>query len=404
MSTPGFCFKDQKLYAFSEEGVIILHAWPELKALRKEGARAWEEFEPRFRVVKPYRPAKVKKEPQLELAFARIPEKPVPPTLAEQRRKAFNAFRFSLPKPIAAAAEKFQSRQWAILQLMQVSEATIELAGINPALAYALGNFKHFRDKFTTLKGASIIAKRRQRDIAEALGFPGTEATVKILAKILPESVAVDSLRQLRPALRGEGSLKFFSHLPRLNAGVLALATNPALRAASTPTLLAEVAALQAEKYQARAASMLQDMLTMLAVTDPAAGTPRIQSLARLHSLHQEISREYLTLCPNIEDTTKLPRPPLPGTCDIKPILTMDELVREGHLQDNCVATYAEQIRRRSTFIYRVLRPERATLSIRKGDDGDWRISELKARSNTPVSEITRRTVAAWLERFALSV
>ena len=55
---------------------MILEAWPDLKALRKEEDGGWEEFEPRFRVVKPYRPQKVKKQPQLELAFDHIPVKP----------------------------------------------------------------------------------------------------------------------------------------------------------------------------------------------------------------------------------------------------------------------------------------------------------------------------------------
>jgi hypothetical protein len=176
--TPGFRFKDGKLYAFSEDGVMILEAWPALKALRKEGTDAWEEFAPRFRVVKPYRPQKVKTQPQLELAFDRIPVKPA---LADQRRRAFDGFRFSMPKPVAAAVEKFQNRQWGILRLMRLSEGAIELAKLNPALAFALGNFSPFREKFTTMEGAAAISKRRQRDIAEALGFPGTEAAAKIL-------------------------------------------------------------------------------------------------------------------------------------------------------------------------------------------------------------------------------
>ena len=219
---------------------MILEAWPDLKALRKEEDGGWEEFEPRFRVVKPYRPQKVKKQPQLELAFDHIPVKP---TLTEQRRRAFDGFRFSMPKPVAAAVEKFQNRQWGILRLVRLSEEVIELARLNPALAFALGNFKPFREKFTTIEGAAAIARRRQRDMAEALGFPGTEAAAKILGKIYPEAVAVDSLLQLRQVLHREGALKPLSHMQKLNAGVIALVTNPVLLEASTPALLAEVSA-----------------------------------------------------------------------------------------------------------------------------------------------------------------
>ena len=78
-----------------------------MKALRKEESGTWEEFEPRFRVVKPYRPQKVKKQPQLELAFDHIPIKP---TLAEQRRRAFDGFRFSMPKPAAGLASAGERR------------------------------------------------------------------------------------------------------------------------------------------------------------------------------------------------------------------------------------------------------------------------------------------------------
>lgn len=401
MYTPGFRFKDSKLYAFSESGVIILQAWPLLKALRKDGDDSWEEFEPRFRVVKPYRPQKPKKLPQLELAFDHIPVKP---PLAEQRRKAFDGFRFSLPKPVAAAVEKFQNRQWGILRLVQLSEGAIELARLNPALAFALGNFKPFREKFTTMEGAAAISKRRQRDIAEALGFPGTEATAKILAKIFPESVAVDTLLEMRGALRRDVTLKPLSHMQKLNAGVLALATNPTLAGSSTPALLAEVADSVTEKYDARAAAMLSDTLEMLDVIAPTAGKPKVQSLARLRSLHAEVSANFLTLHPGGVVGSHLPTPPLRGTRDITPILTVTALVEEGRAQNNCVATYVERIRRRTTFIYRVLRPERATLSIVRGEDGDWRISELEASGNTNVSLITRQSVESWLDRFALSV
>ena len=398
---PGFRFKDGKLYAFSEGGVMILEAWPELKALRKEGDNPWEEFDPRFRVVKPYRPQKVKKQPQLELAFDHIPIKP---TLAEQRRRAFDGFRFSMPKPAAAAVEKFQSRQWGILRLVRLSEGVIELARLNPALAFALGNFKPFREKFTTMEGAAAISKRRQRDIAEALGFPGTEAAAKILAKISAESVAVDILLMLRQALRHEGTLKPLSHMQKLNAGVLALATNPTLLEASTPALLAEVAESATDKYQARASEMLSDTLEMLAAIDPAAGKPKIQSIARLRAMHTEVSMKFLALRPGGTVGTRLPSPPLRGTRDITPILSAAALVEEGRDQNNCVAAYAERVRRRTTFIYRVLRPERATLSIVRGEDGDWRIDELECRGNTKVSEITRQTVESWLDQYALSV
>src|ERR1700693_4913623 len=106
-SSPGFRFKEGKLYVFAEDSVMVLETWPVLRALRKPGEQRWEEFMPAFRVVQPYRPRKVKASPQLELALGPIATKPSETSLAQQRKQAFDRFRFSLPKPVAARAEKF---------------------------------------------------------------------------------------------------------------------------------------------------------------------------------------------------------------------------------------------------------------------------------------------------------
>jgi hypothetical protein len=64
-------------------------------------------------------------------------------------------------------------------------------------LCFALANYKRFRERFCTLEGAAIVAKRRQRDIADWVGFPGTDAAARILAKVRLESVSMDLLKSL---------------------------------------------------------------------------------------------------------------------------------------------------------------------------------------------------------------
>lgn len=196
---------------------------------------------------------------------------------------------------------------------------------------------------------------------------------------------------------------KALAHLPRLNAGVIAIVIVPALLAASTPMLLLEVAASQPENYRALTAEMLSDTLQMLQRVHPQRGVPRIQSLARLRQMHDEVSVEYLRDEGLRLHSFRLPFPPLKGTPEIVPIRTMEELIEEGDAQDNCVATYAERVQRRSLFIYRVLKPERATLSIVRSPDGDWRIGELETRSNGEVSAMTRHLVDCWLDAYAMS-
>jgi hypothetical protein len=79
------------------------------------------------------------------------------------------------------------------------------------------------------------------------------------------------------------------------------------------------------------------------------------------------------------------------------PICSGRELAEEGRLQSNCVASYWERIAiRQRAYIYRVLAPERCTLSLTRVGER-WVQSELLRACNRPASEATRRAVAAWL-------
>lgn len=98
------------------------------------------------------------------------------------------------------------------------------------------------------------------------------------------------------------------------------------------------------------------------------------------------------------------PPPPVPGTPDIVPLRSAADLEEEGREQRNCVASYAWRVRRGMCYIYRVLQPERATLSIVPGPDGGWRRFELKRKENRGVRESTKHFVDRWLERFRFSV
>ena len=402
--TPGFRFKDGKLYIFSETGVYLLEGWPRLRAVWKADGENWSEFTPAFRVVRPYRPKKPKPSAQLELNLGPIATVS-PDSLAGQRKRAFDAFRFSLPRAVAARAEKFQSHQWALLRLFHARAETLELAAQNPALCFALASFRAFAEAAPRMSFAQGVkmSELRQRDIAGFLGFPATDGAARILGKLAPESASVELLQPLRAALAQPEVTKALAHLPRLNAGAVAIAIDPQARAASTPKLLTEVAAVPVEKYRAAIAGLIQDTLRMFFEVHPRRGTPQFQSIARVREVHDEVSVEFLRREGLQQRELRFPQPPLRGTAEIVPIRTWLDLVEESRKQDNCVATYAERIQHRHTFIYRVLKPERATLSIVPGPDGDWQIGELKARGNTDVSQFTERSVERWLDEHALS-
>lgn len=393
MNTPGFGFKDRKLYVFLEDRIMLLEVWPSLKAVQKEGKSPWAEFEPRFRLL---------------FDAAQGPgdtcDNPLPTgeEFLRQRRRAFGAFRENIPLPVAGAVEKLQTRQWKLLRLMEKSPAAVELAGINPALCFALASYKVFRQRFCTLEGATIVSKRRQRDIAEWVGFPGTDSAARILAKVRTESVSVDVLKSLSRMMCQPKKLKILAHLPRLNAGVLGILSKDSLLALVRPSFLSEIACSPEEDLHADAADMLSHLLEMKRTAVQDAPPPKIDSLACLRTLHAMVLAEYLRI--DRRQGGALPEPPIPGTETIVPLLTGDDLREEGKVQNNCVGGYVSKVRRGQTFIYRVLEPERATLEISMTSEGDWNIGQLKCHSNVKASAATHQAVQSWLDQYALSL
>jgi hypothetical protein len=85
-------------------------------------------------------------------------------------------------------------------------------------------------------------------------------------------------------------------------------------------------------------------------------------------------------------------------------LINPEQLAEEGAQQVNCAATYAAWIENGCGYVYRVLRPERATVAIQQGPDGNWEIQQIRAKGNDPVTEATAQSVEKWLRAYSVSV
>ncbi len=327
---------------------------------------------------------------------------PKPTPLAEQRKRAFDSFRFSLPKEVAKALQDFRSHQWKLLVLLAHDKAVLDLATANPALAYAVA------DWFADYPRSKLdFGKMPQRNLLRLMKLPDTAAMVKLFRKIPPESVDRHLWPPLLAALRKPdgASAKLLAHTPKINFGTMELILTPHFRPALTPKLLEEVAVDPKEKYRGTVAALLRDIVAMKFELEDERPLPGLPSVARVRELHAEISVDFQKLESLRKAHGPLPLPPLPGIKDrIIPLRTKTELVAEGRQQKNCVASYAAEVVAGNCLIYRVLYPKRATLCIRRGPSGNWRISELEASCNRDVDSATREFVKQWLEPYRLGV
>ena len=93
------------------------------------------------------------------------------------------------------------------------------------------------------------------------------------------------------------------------------------------------------------------------------------------------------------------PKPPLAAGGNIIALETPDMVIEEGREQENCAMSYAKDIANGAVYLYRVLEPERATLSIVPDESGGWRLGQLLRACNEPVTEETNQGVVRWLSQ-----
>jgi hypothetical protein len=276
----------------------------------------------------------------------------------------------------------------------------LDLLEINPALVFALAVASRNEARFCLPPDPGEL---RQRELAFYLRFPESEAVVRILRKIPPEALSEDRLNRLRNAVASPELLKALSHLAVVSAAVIALTTEQLLFTSVTPSFLAEVAQDDGGAEGEGVAVLLRESLQMRAQMDPGRSV-RVDSLARLRQVHGELLRDYARWVEARIEASKFPPPPVPSLLGVvEPLDSAEQLVLEGRQQSNCVASYAPRVREGRVFIYRVLQPERATLSLIRTEAGRWEIGELKASRNRPVSEQTLDLVEQWLSEWQLS-
>jgi hypothetical protein len=301
-----------------------------------------------------------------------------------------------LPVPdwaVDQAARLPPDHQWRILQFLNATrERGRDLCRSNLPLAFLLAS----RGEKAGIRATEAVSWK-QRRILGAFGFPGQEAAVRVLRRVDDRALCSSLLAHLRTWMREPACLRRLAHVPRLGAAGLALRT-PAELAWFDDRTLPEILATD-------------DPETLHSLHEFTGLARRLQELGygpqgRLSSAAQLLERSvtlrrYLEELANLPASRALPDPPLPGIPGaIEPLRTVRDVHLEGERMRHCVRTYLAAALQRRVALYRVLRPQRATLSlVPRGRR--WRLDELWLRANATPSWECFASVGQWLRASA---
>ncbi len=382
-----------------------MRAWPKPLAWRLTAKQSWRGFHPRIEI--PHGSVGE----QLASVTEQLQPPPVvygehPPLFPEVLRSASLASLLraqaqlkwinTIPREVRHTIRVFPEQQWHLLRLVAAcGPPAMDLIRATPALGLALACARRFRSISRPLRSARTLLGpgHTQAEIAAWLGFPGTKAIIHLLRKLDDKCLSESALIYVRRIAVDPRLQRRAAHLPRLTRTCVRLLSDPILERMVGQRLLHKAA----EDPKLHICGSLLDIARMRHALDQADHWQRpLDTVDQVEDMHDALVDQVLAL-----DLAGLPIPPPPvdGTATIQPILTPEALAEEGRRMGNCVASYLRELHNGSLAIYRVLAPERATLSLRMahGKKSRWILDQLALARNEEPSVETRRIVEDWL-------
>lgn len=408
---PGVEFKDGRFYNYTSEKVCVLVSWPRPRAIERPRASSqWQAFSPgtsifdvgryRWALRKKAESLKVKNKPGLSVC--KEPEVQFGLALSaasaneEQEAEAYRRLFELIPDDVIDAIGGYSERQWNMLSFIARCPGALELHNSNPALAFSIASSRVFRDRFAGMPLAEMrsLAGRRQRDAMAWLGFPPTDAAVRVFKKIAVTDVNIPMLMALRKGMKSHAVNKLLAHLPGIKPAIAHILGEPALLGLCSFRLIEELSAIGDNDTSMQHLFRLRDVEEM-GLRIKTGRSIVIGSTERLNEVYEQMVDKINRVEREGLFQYLFPSPPFPGLKNIEPVESPLELLREGEAQHNCAATYSGRVAEGKAYLYRVLAPERATICVLK-KRRKWVLSEIKAACNRPVGFETAKAVTAW--------
>ena len=420
----GLAFKNGKLYEFTDRHVLVVsggrdpRAWFKRRSHGWKATRKWADllFSSRVFPDEPYA--------NLGVAPVEIPIEADPGQLGldanaakelalrawrhrvrEREGKVIADFVATIPADVRSEVMRYRVRQWHVYNVLARCPGALDLSRSNPALLFALASNWVFHKPAVCrpLRAVRSLVNKKQKVILEWLGFPATETARRIMAKITPSALSPASLFFIRRALEQPDMACTLARLEHINRGVLDVLMNRKLQSYLTPRFLMDLSRV-APQDEGRLIGNLRATLgdtVRMAEQDQWRHSPRqFSTLKRLQEVHDDLTRrvtrqDWLKRRDWIElryGSSQFPPPPFAGTRQIRPIDTPAALYYEGGIMQHCVWSHVESVFEGREYVYRVLAPVRATVSITQAGKG-WVLGELSLQKNKQADRATASEV-----------
>jgi hypothetical protein len=334
-----------------------------------------------------------------------------------------------IPTEICSQIRCFRFGQCVILRWLARYQAARDLWKGNSRLLWLLTAAVY--DSSVDEDEIPGLLQQKQVVIMGRIIKPASRSAVRMLRKVEIATGDLAEARVIIRALKKPHIRKIVTHLHSISTNLLkTISDNPDLALSPVARFLAEKLGdpdcnpLILSRHISDTLEDIRRMAEVLGIGNPDQDIERCHSIEKLDKLRDRwvdranrdhgmwlktgndewledsnllewlgLSKEQLKQY--AEQDWAFPEPPFPESKEVRAIRSIHELIGESRIQKNCVATYAPEIMDGEAFVYKVLRPHRATLGLRLRADG-WERGDFKLSCNRVPGPEVKRVVDEW--------
>ncbi|WP_100640788.1 PcfJ domain-containing protein [Marinobacter salexigens] len=306
-----------------------------------------------------------------------------------------------IPENILKVTRLMPALDFELAQACAASQAACELADSSPLLFILLVN--HACKQLLTVQEFQQLLALKRTMILDRIGLPSSKSLARLVYRIELSPLLPWELEDVIKALRQPEILSILRHHKKLHLNHLRFLLRQ--RYPLWPGMLNLIGEHSSALDISWSCRMVRDTLNM------AAGNVRrleqVRSREALQELHDRLVERFNSMGSEDKRTAhaaalerehgRYPTPPLAAIDGIEPLTSWLDLLDEGASMHHCVGSYDLFVADRDLFIYRMVTPERLTISLEQRNN-TWVIGEVRGSRNANPSPGALDIVRRWVE------
>lgn len=309
----------------------------------------------------------------------------------------------AIPDDINAICSLMPAMDFQVAQACAVSTAARQLASDSPLLFLLAVDYA--RQQPLSVKAFEQLLALKRSEILSAAGLPGSKSLARLVGRLKLSPMMPWEMDDVHRALQQPGFLILLRHHPEVHLNHLRL-----LLRVQRP-LWQGMLCLVNENTQAADLSwtcrMIRDTLNLAGGNEQVlAQVNSREDLQDQHDRfidrfnrqnHRNSEEKRIERAQELEDEHgDYPQPPVTPLKGIEPLASWLELLEEGATMRHCAGSYDMAVAWGEVFIYRMVWPERLTISLEYRNN-TWVVGEVRASCNANPSPTALERVRRWV-------